>query len=712
MDLIDPDEYLELNKNGNTRKNEDMAFRQYERVMTCLSERGGETFEPLKEALAERLPYLLCKFLQAAKKSDGKVYAAGTINSIFNSMCNILSTREIEPVNVKSDVRFKKVREMLKVQTTKSAMEGRGTGCDAKRSVTKEHLGLALEAGTIGRNAPKPLSTSAYLGAVLGWGCRAGAECHMIQNDDLIFGPLSKKSGVPEWIELSERVTKTRNGNPGDERELIPRIFPDDEFPGSCYVRTVLEYQRRKTPSQRAPDAPFFLNVNPAAVKNPMQYQYWYVGTGKPGSGIMGIHMLESLLTGALEAAGVDCKLQKYSAISLRKSMLQSGVDCNVPDLHLSRLAGHKALVSKKSYINSAGVHHKTTGRVIHRQLFHGVNRGYDKEMRDVVAVDAESGAESSSSEDERGGSRKKTPANSAGVRVRRKVFSSREKRHTRERGRSREKRSSSMVRSETISRSRSLGRRQRRSRSRCKERRSISRCKERRSRSRCKERRSRSRCKERRSRSRLRDWREGRSKSKYRREQRSRDRKERRSSSRFRNKRDGRIRSRSMYRRERRSRDRKERRSRSRSRSISRIRTERRRSRDKKERISRSRTRSSSRVRRERRFRSRSIVGGSGRMKRRRTSRSGSSLGSRIRLRKLRSSSYSKKNRLGSLEDGKKTISPTNCLSGNEGNSVCEGRRRVSPSPLPGPSRAQWTTPSAEPDLSELSVEQYSKVS
>jgi hypothetical protein len=98
--------------------------------------------------------------------------------------------------------------------------------------------------------------------------------------------------------------------------------------------------------------------------------------------------------------------------------------------------------------------------------------------------------------------------------------------------------------------------------------------------------------------------------------------------------------------------------------------------------------------------------------MKRRRTSRSGSSLGSRIRLRKLRSSSYSKKNRLGSLEDGKKTISPTNCLSGNEGNSVCEGRRRVSPSPLPGPSRAQWTMPSAEPDLSELSVEQYSKVS
>jgi hypothetical protein len=268
---------------------------------------------------------------------------------------------------------------------------------------------------------------------------------------------------VPEWIELSERVTKTRTGNPGDERELIPRIFPDDEFPGTCYARTVLEYQRRKNPAQRAPDAPFFLNVNPAAVKIPLQYQYWYVGSGKPGSGIMGIHMLESLLTVALEAAGVDCKLEKYSAISLRKSMLQSGVDCNVPDLHLSRLAGHKALVSKKAYGNSAGVHHKTTGRVIHRQLFHGVNRGYEKEMRDV-AVDDESGAESSSSEDEMGESKKKIPAISPGERIRRKVSSSRKRSHTRDRGRSREKmvRSSSMDRS----RSRSLCRRQRRTRS------------------------------------------------------------------------------------------------------------------------------------------------------------------------------------------------------------------------------------------------------
>ena len=355
--------------------------------MSDLSKRSREVFEPLREASVERLPYLLMKFLQSARRADGSLYASGTINTNFNGICNILATRETQPVNVKGDPIFKRVLEMLKLRSGLSAADGRGAGCEAKRPVTSEHLQLAIAAGTIGRKSPKSLVTAVYLGAVLGWGCRAGAECHMIQNQDLLFGPDDRKNGVPEWIELSGRITKTRKGNPGDERELIPRIFPDDEFPDTCYVRTVLQYQSMKSSAQKGPQVPFFLNVFPAASKNPQKHQLWYLGTGKASSGIMGIHMLENLLTDALEAAGIDCKVQKYSAISLRKSMLQSGVDCNVPDLHLSRLAGHKALVSKKAYVNSVGLHHKTTERVIHRQLFHNVNRGYNKEMREVDAA-------------------------------------------------------------------------------------------------------------------------------------------------------------------------------------------------------------------------------------------------------------------------------------------------------------------------------------
>ena len=141
------------------------------------------------------------------------------------------------------DPRFKKVQEMLKVRCGVSAGEGRGAGCDAKRPVTPAHLAAALQAGTVGRGAPKPLAAAVHLSMVVGMGCRTGAECHMIQNGDLTFGPLSEKTGVPQWIELAERITKTRSGNTGDERELIPRIFPDDKFPETCWVRTVVAYQ-------------------------------------------------------------------------------------------------------------------------------------------------------------------------------------------------------------------------------------------------------------------------------------------------------------------------------------------------------------------------------------------------------------------------------------------------------------------------------------
>ena len=243
---MDPDEYLAINSNANTKKNIEHAAKTYDRVMAELADQSGEHFESLQEALLTRLPYLLLKFLQTAKTLTGGVFASGTMNTLFNGISSVLMRREEEPVNVKIDPRFKKVQEMLKVRCSVSASEGRGTGCDAKRPVTQAHLAAALQAGTIGREAPKPLLTAVYLSFVMGMSCRTGNECHMIQNGDLTFGPLSK-TGVPQWIELAERITKTRSGNTGDERELTPRIFPDDEFPETCWVRTVLTYQQKKT---------------------------------------------------------------------------------------------------------------------------------------------------------------------------------------------------------------------------------------------------------------------------------------------------------------------------------------------------------------------------------------------------------------------------------------------------------------------------------
>ena len=453
---MDPDDYLALHANANTMKNELYSLEVYTRVMNQLTEKYGDEYESLQEASAEQLPYLLQKFLQTATKASGQVYSSGSLNTLVCGISSYLKGRQVDPVDVKLDPRFKKVHDMLRVQTRVSASEGRGSGCDSKRPMTQAHLAAALEVGSIGRNAPRPLVTATYFSVVVGMGCRTGTEVHMIQNGDLTFGPLSERTGVPQWIELAERITKTRKGNQGDERELTPRLFPDDEFPETCYVRTVMEYQRRKTPAQLKPDMPFFLTLKQRAVQDPGHYHYWY------NHRIMGIHMLQGLLTTALELAGIDCKVEKYSAISLRKSMLQSGVDCEVPDMHLSRLAGHKSLISKRAYIRCPDQAHKASSLAIRRNLYHGSDGGYAKEMKNLnnkVRRPKEGGASSDGSSSRgRGASRERSKERSRGA--------SKERRRSRSRGASRE-RSRSKSRERRRSRSRGASRERSRSRSR-----------------------------------------------------------------------------------------------------------------------------------------------------------------------------------------------------------------------------------------------------
>ena len=91
LDLLPPEQYLQMNKNGNSKKNEDVALKTYDRVMSVLLEKSGEVFDSLQEAPVDRLPYLLQKFLQAARKPNGDVYASGTITTNFHGLCNVVA---------------------------------------------------------------------------------------------------------------------------------------------------------------------------------------------------------------------------------------------------------------------------------------------------------------------------------------------------------------------------------------------------------------------------------------------------------------------------------------------------------------------------------------------------------------------------------------------------------------------------------------------
>ena len=546
-DLLSPHDYLARRENGNTRKNIQVANAAYERVMKNLAvkEGRGEVYPSLKEASVERLPHLIEKFLQTARRVNGEVYASGTLHTIWSGLAHILGTREVNPVDIKSNVCFQTAREMLARRANESAIAGRGPGVDAKNPVKPEHFLEAFTSGTIGMGNPRALLCMTHTAFVVGFGLRPGTECHMVTNSDLTYGPVDERYGRPAWIKLNERVTKTRKGRYNDKKELPSKVFPNDRNPEICLVRAIVAYRDKKSQKQMAPQANFFLNPNQIAQQNPAQTEHWWVGNGLVPGQQAGIHTLESLLTDALTAVGVDCKLEGYSAVSARKSMFQGGADGNVDSITLSRLGGQKSTISKRSYICSTDVHHKAASATIQERLFNNKAADYGSVVKEV---EAESRGENVRQESSRKNSCSQSKFRGSKNRSSRSRSRRRSRSRDRRRSRDKRRRSRSSQRSRSRSRERSRSR-QRRSRSRDKRSSSRERSRERgRSRSRDKRssksrRRSRSRDNRRRSRSsqRSRSRTRERSRSRQRRSS-SRDKRSsrprRRSKSRSRNKR------------------------------------------------------------------------------------------------------------------------------------------------------------------------------
>ena len=187
-----------MKENANSRRNMQVVGDMYARVMRALAEKEGkgESYPSLKEAPVERLPYLVEKFIQAARKSNMEVYASGTFHFIWNGVANILSSRETDPVNVKTDVNFRRAREILAKKANESAQAGRPPGEDSKNPVKLEHLQLALSAGTIGRGNPKALVCFTHIACTVGFGLRPGTECHAITNGSSTIGLGSSPIGL------------------------------------------------------------------------------------------------------------------------------------------------------------------------------------------------------------------------------------------------------------------------------------------------------------------------------------------------------------------------------------------------------------------------------------------------------------------------------------------------------------------------------------
>ena len=194
---------------------------------------------------------------------------------------------------------------------------------------------------------------------------------------DVMFGPEHPQYKVPQYVDLSERITKTRKGLDYSVRDVPSRAFADHQNPLQCPVRTLKLYERKKDPKMNKDDAAYFLTCSQPAIRNPDCTDVWFT------QGPMGVNYIGNLLTDAVRAAGYDPKKYKITANSTRKTLATVACSAGVPGPHISKKMGHKNLNSALGYLKVDEESQRATGLALSRTLEGLPNSGFQEILDD-----------------------------------------------------------------------------------------------------------------------------------------------------------------------------------------------------------------------------------------------------------------------------------------------------------------------------------------
>jgi hypothetical protein len=360
---VNPSAYVQQQQAKNTTRATEYAVRLFNEVMPDVALANGFEYKELLHIPMEELPDRLAKFFMVIRRNDGSSYNASTLESIYGSIARFLATEFTPKLDIKKDLRFDIVKKNVKSAQKESCADGERPGKHKAKPFKDEHIAKCWEEKLLGRHSPKALVTTVHFAMLHNFGSRANFEPYNVKNIDLVYGQIGK-DGVPDKMELSERITKTRRGGQHDIRDWTPAIYADKENPDTCPVRTMMEFQRRKSPMQRNPEGPFYLSIKQSAERFPDVQQFWFTNQR------MGEHTIAKLLPSAFDALeGVDSKQEKYSNSSARKSLMEGGVEAGVPEVLLSKVAGHASLDTIKNYVKGRDNAQKAVSLTLSRKM-------------------------------------------------------------------------------------------------------------------------------------------------------------------------------------------------------------------------------------------------------------------------------------------------------------------------------------------------------
>ena len=203
------DEYLENNKPENSKRSIKTAKVALESVIKQLHPEEDRKLEDIPEDL---LAIFMEEFFRCVVKEDGSTYNASTLSTYYNSLARFFV--EKSQLNIKTNEKFCRVVKVLARRQEESAKDGEIPGKNAAKAIPKDVLAETIAQGKIGYDEPRALTANVIKAFQGGFGIRNRTEMYNIMNCDIEIGPM-KMNGVPEYIELGERITKMRRGRRG-----------------------------------------------------------------------------------------------------------------------------------------------------------------------------------------------------------------------------------------------------------------------------------------------------------------------------------------------------------------------------------------------------------------------------------------------------------------------------------------------------------------
>ena len=202
-------EYLEKSKPENSKNNIKTALNTLKSVLKVLH--PGDKRD-LLELPNDTLADYLEEFFMSVLKEDGSPYNASTLGTYYNGIARFFVDEK--KLDIKKEPEFIRLSKVISRRQEESVKAGKIPGINASNPIPQEVLAEVSAQGKIGLGDPRALAANVIQCFEVGFGIRSRTEMYEIMNGDIKIGPL-KPNGVPEYIELGERMTKTRRGKRG-----------------------------------------------------------------------------------------------------------------------------------------------------------------------------------------------------------------------------------------------------------------------------------------------------------------------------------------------------------------------------------------------------------------------------------------------------------------------------------------------------------------